>query len=296
MSARTVVISGLGLMGGSLAGALTAAGWRVLLHHRRPEVAATAARLGWGTAVAGLGAAAAADIAVVCTPVLAIAEQVRELARHGARVITDVGSTKAALVAALGDLAATYVGSHPMAGSHLQGLGHADPRLYRGRLTIVTPTPATPAPALALVEELWRDAGCRLLRLDARLHDRAVAEASHLPHILASAAAAQLGAEAAPVAANGFRDATRIAGGSPALWAEILLSNAEAIGEGLARSADRLAALRAALAVGDRPAVERWLEEGRAGRARFERAQDALRPPGEPQEPDGPRLPPTAGA
>ncbi len=282
MAGRSVFISGLGLMGGSLAAALSKAGWQVRLHHRRPEVAAEAAVRGWGVAAGSIKEARDTDLAVVCTPILAIESQVRALARAGARVITDVGSAKAGLVLAMYDLASTYIGSHPMAGSHLQGLANADPLLFQGRLAIVTPTPASPAAAVALVEELWRAAGCRLMRLDAYEHDRAVAEASHLPHILASAAAAQLGEAAAPVAASGFRDTTRVAGSSPALWAEILLSNADAVAAGLQRAHAHLAQLRTALAAHDQAAVVRWLTLGQDGRSRFERRQEpdpGQRPP-----------------
>src|SRR4051812_37724219 len=127
---RTALVTGLGLMGGSLAAALAQAGWRVLLHHRRPEVAAQAERSGYGTAVADAAqAVAGAALAVVCPPVSTIAAAVRALAAApGRAVITDVGSTKRRLCAELAPLAAAgrYVGSHPMAGSHRQGLEHAD--------------------------------------------------------------------------------------------------------------------------------------------------------------------------
>ena len=273
-----VLVDGLGLMGGSLAAALARAGRSVLLMHRRAEVAADAQRRGWGTAIADPAAAAAAELAVVCTPVEAIPAEVRRLARAGVRLITDVGSTKAALVRELEDLGGAYLGSHPMCGSHKQGLAHADASLYHGSLAIVTPTDASAPAALAAVEGLWRAVGCRILRLPPAEHDRVVAEASHLPHLLASAAAAQLSADAAAVAASGFRDSTRVAAGSPLLWAEIALSNADAIGGGLARVRARLAELEEALARGDRAAVEAWLAAGAEGRARFER--DAQAPGG----------------
>jgi prephenate dehydrogenase len=270
-----VLVDGLGLMGGSLAAALSRAGRAVLLMHRRPEVAAEAERRGWGIAINDPAQAAQAELAVVCTPVDAIPGEARRLARAGVRLITDVGSTKAGLARALADLGGAYVGSHPMCGSHKQGLAHADASLYHGSLAIVTPTDATTPEALAAVEGLWRAVGCRILRLPPAEHDRVVAEASHLPHLLASAAAAQLSAGAAPVAASGFRDSTRVAAGSPRLWAEIVLSNAEAIGGGLACVRTRLAELEGALARGDRAAVEAWLAAGADGRARFERDAQA---------------------
>lgn len=274
MSAPSVLISSLGLMGGSLAAALTAAGWQVWLHHRRPEVAARAESLGYGRqAHDPLAVLPGCDLAVVCTPVGVIADTVRRFAAaDGGAVITDVGSTKGGICADLADLgrAGRFVGSHPMAGSHLQGLDHARSDLYQGALTLVTPLPGTPEAATARVQAMWYAAGSRVRRLDPQEHDRAVVAASHLPHVLASTAAAQLDAAALPLAATGFRDTTRVAGGSPELWSEILVANRDAVRAGVAAARAHLAGLDAALARGDLDAVRAWLAQGHAGRQRFE--------------------------
>ncbi len=274
MSVPTVLISSLGLMGGSLAAALTRAGWPVMLHHRRPEVALRAQELGYGKAVTDLAQGLGhADVVVVCTPVSAIAPTVRALAAlHSRPLFTDVGSVKGAVCAALDDLARSgrFVGSHPMAGSHLTGIEHARPDLYRDCMTILTPLTDTPGEPVALVEKLWHAVGSRVCRFLPADHDRAVAEASHLPHVLASVAASQLGATAAPLAATGFRDTTRVAGGSVDMWSDILLHNREAVLAGLAATRERLVRLEQALAAGDEVAVRIWLEAGREGRQRFE--------------------------
>lgn len=269
---RTVIISGLGLMGGSLAGAARAAGWRVLLQHRRPEPVAEAVQRGWGEAL-GDPAGCGADLAVVCTPVEHIAATVRQLAATTSSLITDVGSVKGGLCTELSDLAGRFVGSHPMCGSHLQGVANADPAIYRGATTIVTPSAATPPAALALVEGFWAGLGCRLVRLAPADHDRAVAAASHLPHILANAAARQLTDEAAPLCAGGFRDVTRVAGAGAALWTGILLANRHEAAAAARRAAADLQALAAALDGDDQPAVAAWLAGGRAGRARYDAAK-----------------------
>jgi len=275
MAPPTVLITSLGLMGGSLAAALTRAGWPVLLHHRRPEVAMQAEELGYGRQVTDLPTSLArADLCVVCTPVGIIADTVRTLAALSPRpVFTDVGSVKGSVCAALADLGAAgrFVGSHPMAGSHLQGLVHAKANLYHDCLTVVTPLPGTPEPAVALVERLWQTVGSRLCRLAPVIHDDAVATASHLPHILSATAAAGLDQTAAPLASSGFRDTTRVAAGSPDLWADILLHNRDAIRQRLTADLAHLGALDAALAKGDVAALRAWLELGREGRLRFER-------------------------
>jgi len=275
------LITGLGLMGGSLAAALTQAGWTVRLHHRRPEVAERAQALGYGTAVLDpVSAMGDVDVAVIGTPAMAVAASARALAAGGGgAVITDVASTKAGLCRELNDLGAAgrFVGSHPMAGSHHQGLEHADATLYRGRLVVLTPVPGTPDDALRRVAELWRAAGCILMTMPPAAHDAAVVAASHLPHVLACAAAAALDDASAPLAASGFRDTTRVAASPPELWTGILLHNRIEVLRGLAATQDRLAGLVAALQAGDAAAILRWLELARLGRRRFER-QSAVAP------------------
>jgi prephenate dehydrogenase len=274
MSLPTVLISSLGLMGGSLAAALTRIGWPVLLHHRRHEVALRGQELGYGKAVSDLAQGLAhADVVVVCTPVSVIAPTIRSMASlHARPVFTDVGSVKGSICADLADLARSgrFVGSHPMAGSHLTGIDHARADLYHGCMTILTPLAETPNEPITLVEKVWRAVGSRLCRFTPEDHDRAVAEASHLPHVMASVAAAQLGAAAAPIAATGFRDTTRVAGGNVEMWSDILMHNRQAVSAGLATTRDRLARLEQALAAGDEVAVRTWLEAGREGRRRFE--------------------------
>jgi prephenate dehydrogenase len=281
MSPPTVLVVGLGFMGGSLAAALSTAGWPVLLHHRRHEVAQRAEELGYGRHAAELAPAMHhAQLAVVCTPVSAIASQVRQLAAMaGEAVISDVGSVKGPLCSEFAELgrAGRYLGSHPMAGSHLQGLAHARADLFRGCTTAITPVPGTPQLALELVECMWHAIGSRTHRIAPHEHDRAVAEASHLPHVAAAAVAAGLGEHAVALAASGFRDTTRVAAGDPALWADILISNRLAVTGSLQLASRRLRDLLGLLEDGDQAGVTAWLAEGCAGRRRFERIHH---PPG----------------
>ncbi len=274
MHETTVLVSSLGLMGGSLAAALSRVGWRVLLHHRRPEVAQHGEELGYGKAIAAIEQGLErADIVVVCSPVSTISETIHTLASiHPRPIFTDVGSVKGPICADLQDLGKSgrYIGSHPMAGSHLQGLQHARADLYHDCMTAITPIADTPESSIELVEKMWKAVGARVSRFTPEAHDEAVAQASHLPHIMAAATAALLGASAAPLAASGFRDTTRVANGSPELWTDILLHNRSALLAVLPTIQKYLAGLEQALNINDANTLTILLEQGRAGRKRFE--------------------------
>jgi prephenate dehydrogenase len=274
MPPPTVLIVGLGFMGGSLASALVQAGWSVLLHHRRSEVSARAAALGYGEQILALpDGMGRAQIAVVCTPVSTIVPLVRQLvAMPGQALISDIGSVKGPLCRDLADLsrAGRFIGSHPMAGSHLQGLEHARPDLFQGCTTVITPVPSTPQAGIALIERCWQAVGSRIHRLPPDEHDRAVAEVSHLPHIAAAAVAAGVSDASLALAASGFRDTTRVAAGDPALWADILLSNRLQVAQAIRTTTGRLHELLVLLEQGDAQAVAGWLSQGQLGRQRFE--------------------------
>ena len=271
---RCVLVSSLGLMGGSLAAALSKAGWRVLLHHRRPEVAQEAEQLGYGTAIDDLATATEqADCIVVCTPVNVISETVQQFAAlPGSAVITDIGSTKALICEELDELArhGRFIGSHPMAGSHLQGLANARVDLFQGAHCAITPHGNCPSAAIDCISAMWQAVGCSVHRYLPEDHDQAVAEVSHLPHILSSAAAMALTDRGLPLAATGYRDTTRVAAGNAAIWREILLHNKEAVAYQLECSIADLQRLLNAVEGEDEGAVEAWLQEGCDAREKFD--------------------------
>lgn len=268
-----VLIDGLGLMGGSLAAALQDVGATVFCHHRRRKVAAEAQSRGWGQAVTHPREAEVVDVAITCVPVSHIEERIRAL--HQAlpsALLSDVGSSKGALCAALSDLGkqGLFIGSHPMCGSHAQGLAAAQSTLYQGATVVMTPDPDCPATAQDLLRKLWSWCGARVRIMPAAAHDQAVAEASHLPHILAAQAARLLGPAGLPLAATGFRDTTRVAASSPSLWSDILLHNRQAVLAQLQRSHDDLRILEAALEQADHQSIEAWLSRAAEARQAFD--------------------------
>ncbi len=260
MKIDTLTIVGVGLIGGSIglaarergvaARILGAGRSRGSLDRARERGAVDEALLDVDQAVR------LADVAVFCTPVDQIPAQVLSAApgcRSGT-LLTDVGSTKGAIVRALdGRLpdGVAFVGSHPLAGSEKRGPEHAEPGLFVGRLTVLTPGPQTNPTALERTAAFWQALGSRVRVMDPDEHDRALAFTSHLPHLLAAALAGTLPAGLADLTATGFRDSTRIAAGDPDLWSAIFLQNRPAVLAALGRLEGQLAGWRSALETGD---------------------------------------------
>lgn len=269
-----VSILGVGLLGGSLGLAL-----RTLLSgveitgygHRRGPLEQALGRGAIDRIAGDLPEAANADLLILCTPVGVVEELLAALAPHlpDRAIVTDVGSTKASIVRAAGRLLrrpGRFVGSHPMAGSEKRGVEHACPDLFRGATAIVTPTAAADPDAVERVESLWRTLEMSLVRLAPEAHDRLVARVSHLPHALASALVRLQTNDSARLAGRGFADMTRIAGGDPRLWRDILIDNAPAVLASLEDLRAALDPLADALRRGDASAVERWLADAASRR------------------------------
>jgi prephenate dehydrogenase len=271
---RELAIVGVGLLGGSVAKAARLGGLarRIVGVGRDPERLRPAVEDGTlDTAVTDLDAGVReADVILLAAPVLAIEgllERVWGAAANGA-LITDVGSTKRNIVRMAERLAVTrplaFVGSHPLAGSEQAGYRVARADLFRGATVVVTPTEKTELAALKTTTELWEALGARVTSLDPETHDRTVAAISHLPHLIACAlvdGAGRVEPGALELAARGFRDTTRIAGGDPDMWTEIFLANRDALTAGIE-------AFRQAL--GD---LQRVIDSGRADALRAELAR-----------------------
>jgi prephenate dehydrogenase len=153
-----------------------------------------------------------------------------------------------------------------MAGGERGGVANARAELFDGGLCLVTPTDSTDPAAIATVEGLWRSLGMRTLRMSPDVHDRMVADVSHIPHVAAAAVARQADPAAIPLAAGGWRDTTRVAAGNPELWRDILLDNRDHVVAGLRRLRDDVDGLIAKLDSGDGEAVRAWLAAGAAVR------------------------------
>jgi prephenate dehydrogenase len=278
---RTAIL-GTGLIGGSVAAALRRRhlASRIVGYDLDPEVCARAVALGLLDAAAASPAQAArdADLIVLAIPVGSMPDVLADLAAGlgSSAIVTDVGSTKADVLAAargaLGTAFARFVGAHPIAGSERAGPEGADPDLFEGCTVVITDAGETHADALVRIERLWQSCGARVVRMDAAEHDRMLATVSHLPHVLAYALVAQIAAQPdaqrkLSLAGPGFRDFTRIAASSPRMWRDVALANRDAIGAELRGFVATLQRIERALAAGDAP----WLQQ------LFERASDTRR-------------------
>lgn len=282
MIARLAVV-GLGLLGGSVAKAARAQGLarEIVAVGRRRETLEPAIHDGVVDAITTDVAegVAAAEFCVLATPVATLASLLDVIWRLAPDdlVLTDVGSTKAAIVRTAEALARTrplgFIGAHPMAGSEQSGYAVARPDLFKGALVILTPTDASDARALKRVWEFWEALGARVTTLDPATHDRAVAAISHLPHLVADAlvdAVLRMEPGFLGMAGAGFRDTTRIAASNPRVWREIFQENRAALGEALVAFRSALDELERLVDGGDPAVVERALE-------RIKRAREGVR-------------------
>ncbi len=245
---------GLGLIGSSVALALAESGWSVSgtdLDDRVVEAARTAG------VISDTELGEDVDLVVIATPagvVASVATDVLARVTKSTVIVTDVAGVKSAIVAEVSD--PRFLAGHPMAGSELRGLAGARADLFRECTWVLTPTSATRPETYTALHGFLRELGANVVAVRADDHDRLVAVASHVPHLLAGALmneasrVAEQDAVLLQLAAGGFRDMTRVAAGDPTMWPDVLFENREAISQSLEALEGRLAALRAAL-IGD---------------------------------------------
>lgn len=219
-----------------------------------------------------------ADVTVVCTPVTRIATDAVQAAEHGPAtvLVTDAGSTKARIVAAVESHERgrqAYVGAHPIAGSERKGVAFAQADLFEGRPCVLTPTPRTPPDRLDRAHRFWSSLGCRIVTQDPDSHDRALAWTSHLPHAVAAALAATVPTELLALAAGAYRDGTRVAGSDAALWTGIFQENRQATLQALEAFERQLSSFRSALQAGDEQRLQEWWNAARARRQRYDETE-----------------------
>ena len=288
-----IAIVGVGLMGGSLGLALRGLG-DVEVRGADPDPEALRVAL----AVGAIGHAApsleeavrGARAVVLGAPVAELAPLARRALAAASRdcVITDLGSTKAGVLEALGPAdRERFIGGHPVCGAEQTGVAFARQGLFRGATWFLTPGPEARPELFQRLHGIVSVIGARPVAIDAHVHDRLMALVSHVPHVLAAALVNQAadtapeGREALRSAGPSFQDLTRVAGANPPLWADILLANAEAVIEALAAFAGRLSEVERALRDGDRDWLLGFVGDAAVARARL-REPEAAAGPAEP--------------
>ncbi len=278
---QKITLAGVGLLGGSLGLAIRQRGLAAKVdgYVRRSDSIAECEALGIADHVTRdpLRAAENADLVVLCTPIgqmKEVFEQMRPALKSGA-IVTDVGSVKQSVIEELerpvSAAGGHFVGSHPIAGAEKTGPGAARADLFNSAVCVVTPTARSSLEAVKRVEEFWKAAGGCPVRMSPDLHDDLVSRSSHLPHVVAAELANYVLSPTHPkeqvvLCANGFRDTTRIASGSPEMWRDIALANRRNLARVLGVFIGDLQEFQRALENEDRKAIAEFFEKAKQRR------------------------------
>ncbi len=270
-----VAVIGVGLVGGSVALAARSrlgahvSGWDF---HPAALSQATATGVIDSAARSVEAAVDEADVVFVAAPVDALPDLVAAVLAHAPAdcLVTDVGSTKRAVVGACVD--PRFVGGHPLAGAETSGVEHARADLFAGATWYLTPSSETTPSAVGEARALVSALGAFPVEIDAVLHDHLMACVSQLPHVFANVLVSQAAAlEAEPALGPSFRDATRVAGSNTAIWGDIYMANRDMLSAAIGDAIAALSAVRDSLDSGDRDALESWSERAGSDRARLNR-------------------------
>ncbi|MGE7369688.1 prephenate/arogenate dehydrogenase family protein [Neorhizobium sp. NPDC001467] len=262
-----IALIGIGLIGSSIARDVKALGLagQVVISSRSAETLKRAEELDLGTHYVSSATEAVkdADLVIVSVPVGssgAVAEQIAPNLKPGA-ILTDVGSTKASVIAQMAPFVPEgvhFIPGHPLAGTEKSGPDAGFAGLFQDRWCIFTPLPDTDAAALEKLKAFWIALGSRIDEMDPQHHDKVLAIVSHLPHIIAYNIVGTADdletvteSEVIKYSASGFRDFTRLAASDPTMWRDVCLHNKDAILEMLARFSEDLAYLQRAIRWGE---------------------------------------------
>ncbi|WP_240375581.1 prephenate dehydrogenase [Bacillus piscicola] len=182
-----------------------------------------------------------ADLIILAAPVTKTESLIEEMSglplKKGA-IITDVGSTKTKIfekAKQLSEQEVTFIGGHPMAGSHKSGVESARAHLFENAFYILTPSEQANANKIIQLQNWLKGTKARFIEMKPEQHDKLAGLISHLPHIVAAGLVQQVrdvekeDELVSRLAAGGFRDITRIASASPIMWRDVLLHNKNTI-------------------------------------------------------------------
>lgn len=270
---RKVLVIGLGLIGGSIALALQKAPETKILGYDMDEKTrehAKTLQIVHEVVKDPKEVAADVDVIIFGTPVNATLEWMEQLKSWPLKnkvIVTDTGSTKKLIMQKAGELRAqgiTFIGGHPMAGSHKSGVLAAKPHLFENAYYMLTPLAGEEIVNMAQLESLLKFTHAKVVSVSASEHDHMTAVVSHFPHVIAASLVHQLGDEKSEypmthsLAAGGFRDVTRIASSNPILWRDITLQNRDELISQLEGWQTEMNRVKKLLLEGDSNEIERY--------------------------------------
>ena len=290
-----VALIGLGLIASSMAHAMKQFGLvgEIVGYAKTEETRRVALEIGICDRVFGTAAEAVqgADLVVLAVPVGAMAEIAAEIGPHLAQgaCVTDVGSVKQAVIAAVGPHipeGVAFVPAHPLAGTEHSGPRSGFATLFQNRWCLLTPTDQSTPDAIARLRRLWEAMGSNVDEMDAAHHDLVLAVVSHTPHLIAYTMVGVAdhlrrvsNSEVIKYSASGFRDFTRIAASDPTMWRDVFLTNKEATLDILGRFTEELFVLQRAIRMGDGDQLHAYFTRTRAiRRSIIEAGQDTDAP------------------
>ena len=290
-----VALIGLGLIASSMAHAMKQFGLvgEIVGYAKTEDTRRVALEIGICDRVFGPAAEAVqgADLVVLAVPVGAMAEIAAEIGPHLAQgaCVTDVGSVKQAVIAAVGPHipeGVAFVPAHPLAGTEHSGPRSGFATLFQNRWCLLTPTEQSTPEAIQRLRRLWEAMGSNVDEMDAPHHDLVLAVVSHTPHLIAYTMVGVAdhlrrvsNSEVIKYSASGFRDFTRIAASDPTMWRDVFLTNKEATLDILGRFTEELFVLQRAIRMGDGDQLHAYFTRTRAiRRSIIEAGQDTDAP------------------
>ncbi|MFP4687205.1 MAG: prephenate dehydrogenase/arogenate dehydrogenase family protein [bacterium] len=280
-SEHHLYIVGLGLIGGSVAYGLSGGNFRISGWDLDPEAREKALEEGLvDKLIAPEKLTEEVEGVMLAVPVFTMPEVVKKIKSSGhlPDYFTDVGSTKGWITGQMEKLlpeTCRFIGAHPMAGSEKSGLKAADPLLFENAICVITCSRENTF--VKRVKEIWTELGAHLMMMEPDIHDSVAARVSHLPHLAAAALVHSVtglddyAVKALPLAAGGFRDTTRIAGGDPTLWRDIFKTNRKKIVEVLSEFQNILNDVKLLLSESSWQEIIDWLSKARQERRRIPR-------------------------
>lgn len=275
---QTVLVVGLGLIGGSIALALQKSpNIRVIGFDVNENTLQSAKVLGVVQDVTKQPEVAVknVDILLFATPVNATIEWMEKLKSWDLPeklIITDTGSTKSLIMQKaleLKDLGITFIGGHPMAGSHKSGVLAAKPYLFENAYYMLTPLADEDESNVQQLKDVLQYTRAKLTTVLADTHDQMTSVVSHFPHIVAASLVHLLANESKDnsltklLAAGGFRDITRVASSNPILWRDITLQNRKQIANQLTNWQQEMLRVQTLLENGDDQQIETFFAEAK---------------------------------